>query len=148
VKPVPDGYHSATPYLIVKGAAAAIDFYQNVFGAVEFLRLPGARGTIAHAEIRIGDSVIMLADEEPEWNTQSPLTLGGSASLVHLYVGDVDAVASRAVAAGSTILIPVADQFYGDRAGRLRDPFGHLWVISTHIKDVSTDDMLKHSDTT
>jgi PhnB protein len=145
VKPIPDGYHAVTPYLVVTDAAAALEFYAKVFGASEFLRIPSPDGKVAHAEVRIGGSVVMIADESPESTIKSPQTLGGSASLVHLYVPDVDAVAAKAVAAGAKMLIPVADQFYGDRAGRLQDPFGHVWIVSTHVKDVSPEEMVAQS---
>ena len=140
---VPAGCHTATPYLMVKGAAKAIEFYKRVFGAVEVMRLSGSDGKVAHAEIRIGDSMLMLADESPEWGNRSPETLGGTPVFIALYLPDVDAVAARAVEAGAKILIPVADQFYGDRMGRLADPFGHIWLVATHKEDVSAEEMQK-----
>lgn len=140
---VPAGCHTATPYLMVKGAAKAIEFYKRVFGAVEVMRLSGPDGKVAHAEIRIGDSMLMLADESPDWGNRSPETLGGTPVFIALYLPDVDAVAARAVEAGAKILIPVADQFYGDRMGRLADPFGHIWLVATHKEDVSAEEMQK-----
>jgi PhnB protein len=128
---------------MVKGAAKAIEFYKRVFGAVEVMRLSGSDGKVAHAEIRIGDSMLMLADESPEWGNRSPETLGGTPVFIALYLPDVDAVAARAVEAGAKILIPVADQFYGDRMGRLADPFGHIWLVATHKEDVSAEEMQK-----
>ena len=135
-RPVPEGYHTATPYLVVRNAAAAIEFYQKAFGARELMRLAQPDGRIGHAEIKVGDSVIMLSDEFPEYGNRSPQSLGGTSALVALYVEDVDAVAQEAVTAGAQVVIPVSDQFYGDRSGRLADPFGHLWIISTHKEDV------------
>ena len=140
---VPAGCHTATPYLMVKGAAKAIEFYKRVFGAVEVMRLSGPDGKVAHAEIRIGDSMLMLADESPEWGNRGPETMGGTPVFIALYLPDVDAVAARAVEAGAKILIPVADQFYGDRMGRLADPFGHIWLVATHKEDVSAEEMQK-----
>ena len=133
VSHIPAGCHAVTPYLMIKGAASAIEFYKNVFGATLFMQLDGPDGKIAHAEIKIGESLVMLADESPEMNNRSPQTVGGSGVYIVLYVPDVDAVAQRAVAAGAKLLIPIADQFYGDRSGRLEDPFGHIWIIATHI---------------
>ena len=141
VKPIPDGYHSVTPYLIVKGAAAALAFYKRAFGAVEVLRLDGPDGRIGHAEIMIGDSHVMLADECPEMGARSPQTIGGSAVSLLVYVTDVDAVFQQAVEAGATVKRPVADQFYGDRSGGLEDPFGHSWYISTHVEDVPPEEI-------
>jgi PhnB protein len=141
--PVPDGYHTATPYLIIGGAAQAIRFYERAFGATELLHLPGPDGRIAHAEIRIGDSVIMLADEVLDMGYRSPRSLGGSPVTMLLYVNDVDAVFQRAVAAGALVLRPVANQFYGDRSGTLADPFGHLWTIATHIEDVPAEEIAR-----
>ena len=140
-KPKPDGYHTATPYLIVKNAASAIDFYTRAFGATELMRFPGPGGTIMHAEIKIGDSPIMLADECPEMNALSPPSLGGSPVLLALYVEDVDAVTQQAIAAGAKVERPVQNQFYGDRSGTLVDPFGHRWSIATHVEDVSFEEM-------
>lgn len=143
VKPIPDGYYAVTPLLVVDDAARAIDFYKTAFGAVERMRMAGPGGKIAHAEMTIGDSVIMLADEFPDWGDVGPQADGKSPVRIALYVEDVDEVARRAVAAGAKILIPVADQFYGDRSGRLADPFGHLWIIATHKEDVSPGEMQK-----
>lgn len=142
-KPVPEGFHTLTPYLTVRDAARAIEFYKQAFAAKELGRLKDPSGKIVHAEIRIGDSPVMLAEESPEWGNHSPQSLGGTTVTIHLYVEDVDAVAARAVAAGAKVLIPVADQFYGDRSGRLADPFGHVWVIATHKEDVSPQEMQK-----
>ncbi len=141
VKPVPEGYHSATPYLIVDGAARALDFYKRVFGAQERMRMPGPGGKVGHAEITIGDSVLMLADEHPEMGARGPRALGGSPVSVVLYVEDVDATVKAAVAAGAKLLQPVADKFYGDRSGTIEDPFGHHWHVSTHVEDVPPDEM-------
>ena len=146
VKPIPDGYHTATPYLNVRDAAGAIEFYKKGFGASELTRLVGPGGKVLHAEIKIGDSVIMIAEETEEWGNKSPQTLGGTPVRIVLYVEDVDALARQAVAAGAKLLVPVADQFYGDRSGRLQDPFGHLWLISTHTEDVSPEEMRKRTD--
>jgi PhnB protein len=141
IKAIPDGYHSATPYLIVKGAAAAIDFYKDAFGAIEMFRMAGPGGRIGHAEIRIGDSVIMLADEHPDTVNRSPSSLGGSSVGIMLYVDDVDATFARAMELGAKAQRPLADQFYGDRNGTLKDPFGHVWTVATHIEDVTTEEM-------
>ncbi|WP_414901844.1 VOC family protein [Sphingomonas flavalba] len=139
-RPIPEGFHTLTPYLTVDDADGAIRWYGAVFDAVELFRLPWG-DKIGHAEIRIGDSHMMLADESPESDTRSPRGLGGTTGTLLLYVTDVDAVFARAVAAGATALRPVEDQFYGDRAGRLRDPFGHEWMLATHIEDVSPEEM-------
>jgi PhnB protein len=146
VKPIPEGYHSVTPYLIVKGAAAAIDFYKKAFGATELFRFPMPDGQIGHAEIRVGDSHIMLADEPQdethrEIGHKAPRSLGGTTVGIMLYVPDVDAVAKQAVAAGAKQVRPVVDQFYGDRSGTFLDPFGHVWTIGTHKEDVSSEEM-------
>lgn len=141
-KTIPEGYYSVTPYLIVKDAAAAIEFYKKAFGATELLRMaPGKDGRIGHAEIRIGNSPVMLADEFPEHGVRSPQSIGGSPVSLLLYVEDVDAVAAQAVAAGAKVLKPVMDQFYGDRSGFFPDPFGHSWGIATHKEDVSPEEM-------
>ena len=137
VKPIPDGYHSATPYLIIQGAAAALDFYKKAFGATELMRMAQPDGRIGHAEIRVGDSCIMLADEVPEMGYRGPKSLGGSPVSILLYFEDVDAVVARTVAAGAKLTRPVQDQFYGDRNGVIEDPFGHVWTIATHTEDVS-----------
>jgi PhnB protein len=141
VKAVPEGYHAVTPYLICKGAAAAIDYYKNVFGASEMMRHAAPDGKIGHAEIEIGGSVIMLADEAPEVKALSPGTVGGTPVGLMLYVEDVDAVFKRALAAGATEIQPLEDKFYGDRGGTLLDPFGHMWMLATHKEDVSPEEM-------
>lgn len=141
VKSIPDGYHSITPYLIIKGAAAAIDYYKEVFGATELLRIPQADGRIGHAELKFGDSVVMLADEFPEMNTVSPKTLGSSPVGILLYVEDVDATFAKAVSKGAKVQKGLADQFYGDRNGTVEDPFGHKWTIATHKEDVSPEEL-------
>ena len=138
---VPQGYHTATAYLIVQGAADAIEFYKNALGARELMRMADPGGKIAHAEIQIGDSPIMLADEFPEMGFRGPKSLGGSAVSILLYVEDVDQAFARAIAAGATVLRPVQDQFYGDRSGTLTDPFGHVWTIATHKEDVDPEEM-------
>jgi PhnB protein len=140
---IPEGYNSVTPYLIVKGAAQAIEYYKKVFGAVETVRMNGPEGKVGHAELKIGDSHIMLADENPsigEGHT-SPSTVGGSPVSLYVYLPNVDEVVARATAEGAKILKPVQDQFYGDRNGFIQDPFGHLWGISTHVEDVSPEEM-------
>jgi PhnB protein len=141
VKPIPDGYHTATPYLIVDGAAQAIEFYKQAFGATVSLRLDMPDGRVGHAEVKIGDSIIMLADEFPEIGAKSPKSIGGSATSILLYVEDVDARFNQAIVAGATAERPVKDQFYGDRSGTLEDPFGHKWSVATHTEDVSSDEM-------
>jgi len=146
VKPVPDGYHSLTPYLIVADAAAAIDFYKRVFGASERLRLAAPGERVGHAEIEIGDSVIMMADEHPEMGARGPRAYGGSPISLHLYLDDVDAVIERAVAAGAKLVRPVTDMFYGDRTGAVEDPFGHIWHIATHKEDVPPEELRRRAD--
>lgn len=143
VKPVPEGYHTATPYLVVRGAAKAIEFYTQAFGATELLRMPGPDGRIAHAELKIGDSVIMLTDESPEMGSKSPQTLGGTAGSVFLYLDDVDTTFKRATAAGAKELSAPQDMFWGDRFGKLIDPFGHEWGVATHVEDVTEEEMGK-----
>ena len=145
--PIPDGYHAVTPYLTCRDAAAAIAFYKLAFGATETLRLTDAAGKVGHAEVRIGDCAVMLSDEFPEWQAISPQTLGGATCALNLYVPDVDAAYDRAIAAGATPIMPVADQFYGDRSGSVRDPFGHKWAISTHLEQVSPQEMQRRYDT-
>jgi len=146
VKAVPEGYNTVTPYLICKGAAAAIDYYTKVFGATELMRHGGPDGTVGHAEIKIGDSVIMLADEFPDLQFLSPKTVGGTAVGMMLYVADVDAVFERALAAGAREHQPLEDKFYGDRAGTLIDPFGHMWMVATHVEDVSPEEMSRRAE--
>ena len=145
VTPIPDGYHTVTPYLIIKGAAAAIDFYKKAFGATELFRMADPSGKVGHAEIRVGDSPIMLADEHPEMNALSPQTLGGTPISILLYVDDVDAMFKQAIAAGGKQQRPVENKFYGDRMGSLEDPFGHVWHISTHIEEVAPEEMGKRA---
>jgi PhnB protein len=146
VKPIPEGYHSVTPYLIVNGGAQAIDFYKRAFGATELFRMEGPDGKMGHAEIRIGDSPVMLADEYPDMGFRSPRSLGGAGVSLMIYVEDVDAQFRQAIAAGAKELRPVKDQFYGDRSGTLEDPFGHVWTISTHKEDVSSEEMRRRSE--
>jgi PhnB protein len=141
VKPIPAGYHSVTPYLIIKGAAGAIEFYEKAFGAKELFRFPAPDGKIGHAEIKIGDSQIMLADEYPDMGYNSPKALGGSPVSLMIYVEDVDTVFNQALAAGASVKEALSDKFYGDRTGTLVDPFGHIWHISTHKEDVSLEEM-------
>ncbi len=144
-KPVPEGYHTATPYLIIRGAASAIEFYKKAFGATELFRMAQPDGRIGHAEIKIGDSPIMLADEFPEMGYRSPQSLGGSPVSILLYVDNVDALFSQAVAAGSSVTRPVKDQFYGDRSGTVADPFGHVWTIATHKEDLAPEEIEKRA---
>jgi PhnB protein len=141
VKAIPEGYSSLTPYLVMKNAGAAIDFYKSVFGATERMRMPAPEGKIGHAELQIGDSVLMMADEHPQMGFVGPETIGGTPVSLMLYVEDVDGVWSKAIAAGSKELRPVQNQFYGDRTGTLQDPFGHVWTIGTHVEDVSPEEM-------
>jgi PhnB protein len=143
VKPVPEGFHSVTPYLFVRSAASAIDFYKNIFGATEIMRMPGANGKIMHAELRIGDSIVMLADENPQTGVMSPQTIGGFSVGMHLYVENVDQVIQKAVESGAKLLRPIKNQFYGDRSGSVLDPFGHMWSVATHVEDVSPEEMRK-----
>jgi PhnB protein len=141
VKKIPEGYHTATPYLIIKGAAQAIEFYKKAFGATEIMRLAMPDGTIMHAEIRIGDSAIMLSEPCPQMGYKGPIELGGTPVSLYLYVDNVDEQFAQAVAAGATVTKPLADQFYGDRSGTLTDPFGHVWSLGTHIEDVSVEEI-------
>ena len=141
VKPIPEGYHTVTPYLIIQGAAKAIEFYKQALGATELLRLEGPGGTIGHAEIKIGDSPVMLADEHPQMGHRGPQALGGTPVSLAVYVPNVDELFAQAIAAGGKPLRPVADQFYGDRAGTLVDPFGHVWTLATHVEDVPPDEI-------
>ncbi len=142
VKAIPEGYHSVTPYLVVDGAAAALDYYKEAFGATELFRMEHA-GRIGHAEFKIGDSPIMVADEFPEMGHVGPKKLGGSPVGIMIYVEDVDAIYNRALAKGGVEVKPLQDQFYGDRSGTLKDPFGHLWTVATHKEDVSPEEMEK-----
>ena len=143
VRPIPKGYNSITPYLVVDGADKAIAYYKKVFGAKEIFRMPAPGGKIGHAEIRIGDSVVMLADEWPQMGFKGPKAYGGAAVSILLYVEKCDAVYKKALANGGTEIKPMQDQFYGDRSGTFIDPFGHMWTVATHVKDVSPKDMKK-----
>ena len=145
-KPIPEGYRTVTPYLIVKGAAEAIEFYKRAFGAKELLRMADPHGRVGHAEIKIGDSVIMLADEHPAMGYRAPHSLGGSSVSILLYLEDVDAVFERALKAGAKAQRPVANQFYGDRTGTLEDPFGQVWTVATHVEDVPPEEMRRRAE--
>ena len=145
VKPIPEGYPRVTPYLSIDGASAAIDFYTKVLGAEERMRMPAPGGKVGHAEIAIGDSVIMLADEFPEMEFRSPKSVGGTSVTIHVYVEDVDAVFERALKEGATSVRAVEDQFYGDRSGQFDDPFGHRWNIASHVEDVPPSEMEKRA---
>ena len=143
VKPIPDGYHSLTPYLIVRGGKAALAFYKKAFGATELLRIDGPNDTIGHAEMRIGDSIFMLGEENEQYQCHSPQKLGGTPIGLMIYVTDSDVVYNQAIAAGATVLRPIQNQFYGDRSGTVTDPFGHQWTISTHVEDLTQEEILK-----
>jgi uncharacterized glyoxalase superfamily protein PhnB len=145
VKPIPEGFHTLTPHIIVNDAAKAIDFYKKAFSAEEVLRLPGPGGKIMHAEIKIGDSPVMIAEEYPDMGVRSPLAIGGSAVTLNLYVPDVDKVFNQAVSAGATAAMPVADQFWGDRYGKLTDPFGHHWSVATHTEDLTAEQIAERA---
>ncbi len=143
VKPIPEAYPRVTPYLHVSGAAAAIDFYRDILGAQERMRMPGREGKLGHAELQIGESIVMLADEFPDMGVRGPNSIGGTPVTLHVYVEDVDAVFDAALAAGATSVRPVENQFYGDRTGQFEDPFGHRWNIATHVEDVPPEEMEK-----
>ena len=143
VKPIPAGHHTVAPYLAIKNAVSALEFYKKAFGAIETYKLIVPDGRLGHAEIRLGNSLIVLSDEFPEFGGKAPESLGGSPVSIHLYVEDVDAFVKKAVAAGARELKPVADQFYGDRSGQLQDPYGHLWWVATHKEDVAPEEMQK-----
>ena len=146
-QPIPEGYHTATPYLVIDGAAEAIDYYKNAFGAKERMRMEAPGNRIGHAEIEIGDSLVMLSDAFPQSTTKAPTELGGTTAGVFLYVEDVDAVVKKAVDAGATVTMEVADQFWGDRFGSITDPFGHSWSIATHVEDVPPEEMAERAKT-
>jgi PhnB protein len=146
VKPIPDGYRTITPYLAVEGAAGAIEYYKTAFGAKERGRMDGPNGTIAHAELEIGDSIMMLSDALPGFSTRSPKDLRGTSVSIFMYVEDVDAVVQRAADEGGTVLMEVADQFWGDRFGVIQDPYGHCWSIATHVEDVPPEEMAKRAE--
>jgi PhnB protein len=139
--PIPEGYHSITPYLIVSGAAEALEWYKQALDATEVMRMPGSDGKLMHAEFKVGDSPVMMADEHPDLGFVGPETLGGAAVSLYLYVDDVDAVFKRAVGAGAMEVRPVSDQSYGDRCGTLQDPYGHTWSIATHVEDLTPDEL-------
>jgi PhnB protein len=145
VKPVPEGYHTAAPYLAVESAADAIEFYKKAFGAKERVRMEAPGGGIAHAEVQIGDSIVMLSDPFPQASTKPPKELGGTSASVMLYVEDVDALTKQAVDAGATVLMEVSDQFWGDRFGSVQDPFGHSWGIATHVEDLSPEEIAERA---
>jgi PhnB protein len=145
-KPIPEGYPRLTPYLIVDDASAAIDFYGSVLGASERMRMPMPNGRIGHAELELGDSLLMLADENPDMDIRGPASLGGTPVSMHLYVEDADAVFARALEAGAKALRPLEDRFYGDRSGQFEDPFGHRWDVSTHVEDVPPEEMSKRAE--
>ncbi|MFY9556642.1 MAG: VOC family protein [Blastocatellia bacterium] len=146
VKPIPDGYHTATPYLIIKDAAGAIEFYKEVFGATVLEYITDADGKVRHGEIKIGDSAFMITDEHPQFpDYLGPISRGGTPVHIYLYVEDADAVFNSAVTAGAKVLQPMQDQFYGDRTGGLTDPYGHVWYIATHIEDVSPDEIQRRA---
>ena len=145
VQPIPQGFHSITPYLVVNDAARALDFYQRAFGAKEIMRMDGPNGKISHAEVKIGDSVLMLSDEMPGTNTRSPQSLRGSTVSIFLYVENVDKVFHQATSAGAKIDTPLADMFWGDRFGKLTDPFGHSWSLATHKEDVAPNELAKRA---
>ena len=145
VKPIPEGYHTVTPYLAVDDAAEAIEYYKQAFGATERVRMEAPGGKIGHAELEIGDSLVMLADPFPQGSTSPPKELGGTSASVFLYVDDVDAVVERAVDAGATVTMEIEDQFWGDRFGSVQDPFGHVWSIATHVEDVPPEEMAERA---
>jgi PhnB protein len=145
VNPIPEGYPQVTPYLHIDGASAAIDFYSKVFGATERMRMPSPGGKVGHAELQIGDALVMLSDEHPEMDVQGPKSIGGTPVTINVYVEDVDKVFERALEAGAKTLRPVEDQFYGDRSGQFEDPFGHRWSIATHVEDVPPEEMEKRA---
>lgn len=146
VKPIPEGYHTITPHLIVRDAARAIEFYKQAFGAKDRGVMKGPDGKVMHAELQIGDSIFMLADEMPEFGSRSPQAIGGSSTGLHIYSENVDAAFDRAVKAGAQVEMPVMEQFWGDRYGKLKDPFGHSWSLATHVKDLSVEEMKRGMD--
>ena len=140
-KPIPEGMHSLTPHLVCAGAADAMEFYKRAFNAVEQARMPGPDGKLIHAAVKIGDSILMLVDENPQWGLLGPKALKGSPVTIHLYVPDVDATVAQAVAAGAKVTMPVADMFWGDRYGQLEDPFGHRWSVATHTRELTSEEI-------
>jgi len=144
-KPIPDDYPRVTPYLFIDGASAAIDFYCSVLGARERMRMPGPDGTVFHAELEVGDSMIMLGEQNPDMDVRGPRAIGGTPMMLHVYVEDADRVFEQAIGAGAKALRPVEDQFYGDRSGRFEDPFGHRWDVATHVEDVPAEEMEKRA---
>jgi PhnB protein len=146
VNPIPDGYASVTPYLIVDGGVKALDFYKAAFGATEIMRMEQPNGKLGHAEIRIGNSIIMMADEHPQMGYRGPKALGGTPVSILLYVEDVDTVAAKVVKEGARVLRPVENQFYGDRSGTFEDPFGHVWTVASHVEDIAPEEMKRRVD--
>ena len=142
---IPAGFHTATPVLTVRDGASVLDFYKRAFGAQEIMRMPGPDGSLMHAEIKIGDSILMVSDEQPNMGCRAPVSVGGCTSYVYLYVQDVDAVFKKAVEAGAKVIMPPTDMFWGDRFGQVQDPFGHLWQIATHVRDVPPAEMEKRA---
>lgn len=145
VKPIPDGYHSVTPYLYIKGAANAIEFYKQAFGAEELFRMMSDKGQVGHAELKFGNSIVMLADEQPNMRVVGPQTLGGTSFGLLLYVENVDRIVNQAVSKGAKLERPIQDQFYGDRSGTVVDPYGHKWTVATHIEDVPPEEMAERA---
>ena len=145
VKPVPEGFHTVTPHLVIKGAVEAIEFYKKAFGAEEISKMPGPDGRLMHAAVKIGDSIVFLVDEAPQWGSRGPQSLGGTPVGIHLYVEDVDAVFQRAVAAGATVKMPLEDMFWGDRYGVVTDPFGHNWSLASRRENLTSDQIAKNA---
>jgi uncharacterized glyoxalase superfamily protein PhnB len=145
VKPVPEGFHTVTPHLVIKGAVEAIEFYKKAFGAEEISKMPGPDGRLMHAAVKIGDSIVFLVDEAPQWGNRGPQSLGGTPVGIHLYVEDVDAVFQRAVAAGGTVKMPLEDMFWGDRYGVVTDPFGHNWSLASRRENLTSDQIAKNA---
>jgi PhnB protein len=146
VQPVPEGFHTVTPHLVIKGASEAIEFYKKAFGAAEISRLPGPDGKLMHGALKIGDSIVFLVDENPQWGSNSPLSLGGTPITLHLYVEDVDVAFSQAVGAGASVKMAPADMFWGDRYGVITDPFGHSWSLATRKQDLTREQVAKNAE--
>jgi PhnB protein len=146
VQPVPEGFHTVTPHLVIKGASEAIEFYKKAFGAAEISQLPGPDGKLMHGSLKIGDSIVFLVDENPKWGSNGPLSLGGTPITLHLYVEDVDTAFSQAVEAGASVKMPPADMFWGDRYGVITDPFGHSWSLATRKQDLTPEQVAKNAE--